>query len=169
MSTVQRVLYELVGVDRASPAFEKAGLSADRMESKMAKLGKGINMAGAAIAAGAIAIGVESVKAATAFQASMEKIHTQAGASQKSVDSLSKSVLKLGNYAQQSPQELAQALFHLKSVGLDNAKAMKALKAATDLAAVGGANLEDTTNALAGAWRSGIKGAQRRSGRPRRP
>ena len=30
----------------------------------------------------------------------------------------------------------------------------------SDLAAVGGANLEDTTNALAGAWRSGIKGAQ---------
>ncbi|MGH3273897.1 MAG: phage tail tape measure protein, partial [Streptosporangiaceae bacterium] len=105
------------------------------------------------------AIGVESVKMATSFQASMEKVHTQAGASQKSVENLSKSVLKLGNYAQQSPQELADALFHLKSVGLDDAAAMKALKTATDLAAVGGANLEDTTNALAGAWRSGIKGA----------
>ena len=51
-------------------------------------------------------------------------------------------------------------MYHLKSVGLDNAKAMKALKAASDLAAVGGANLEETTNAVAGAWRSGIKGAQ---------
>src|ERR1700753_1193367 len=37
---------------------------------------------------------------------------------------------------------------------------MTALKTASDLAAVGGADLESTTNALAGAWRSGIKGAQ---------
>jgi hypothetical protein len=37
---------------------------------------------------------------------------------------------------------------------------MKALKQASDLAAVGNANLEDTTNALAGAWRTGIKGAK---------
>ena len=37
---------------------------------------------------------------------------------------------------------------------------MQALKVASDLAAVGGANLEDTTNAIAAAWRSGIKGAQ---------
>ena len=37
---------------------------------------------------------------------------------------------------------------------------MKALKVASDLAAVGGSNLEETTNAIAAAWRSGIKGAQ---------
>jgi TP901 family phage tail tape measure protein len=36
---------------------------------------------------------------------------------------------------------------------------MRALKQSADLAAVGGANLEETTNALAGAWRSGVKGA----------
>ena len=43
---------------------------------------------------------------------------------------------------------------------MDNADAMKALKTASDLAAVGGANLEATTNALGAAWRSGIAGAQ---------
>jgi TP901 family phage tail tape measure protein len=37
---------------------------------------------------------------------------------------------------------------------------MMALKTASDLAAVGGANLEETTNAIAAAWRSGITGAQ---------
>ena len=56
--------------------------------------------------------------------------------------------------------QLAEALYHLKSVGLDNTQAMMALKTASDLAAVGGANLEQTTNAIAAAWRSGIKGAQ---------
>jgi hypothetical protein len=43
---------------------------------------------------------------------------------------------------------------------LDNVQAMQALKVASDLAAVGGANLEQTTNAIAAAWRSGISGAQ---------
>lgn len=154
------VIYDLIGRDNASRAFDSAGRSAGRLESGIARVGKAVAVAGAAIAAGAVAIGAESVKAAVDFQASMEKIHTQAGASQKSVDSLSKSVLDLGTYAEQSPQQLADALYHLKSVGLDDADAMKALKTASDLAAVGGANLEDTTNALAGAWRSGIKGAE---------
>lgn len=107
-----------------------------------------------------LAIGVDkSVKAASEFQAQMEKIHTQAGGTQHDVASLTKSIMSMTD-AQQGPQELAQAMFHLKSVGLDNVNAMKALKAASDLAAVGGANLEDTTNAVAGAWRSGVKGAQ---------
>ena len=56
--------------------------------------------------------------------------------------------------------QLAEALYHLKSVGLDNAQAMIALKTASDLAAVGGSNLEETTNAIAAAWRSGISGAK---------
>jgi TP901 family phage tail tape measure protein len=154
------VIYDLIGRDRASPAFEKAGASASRMEKTVSKVSKAIVVAGEAIAAGAVVIGVESVKAAVAFQSSMEKIHTQAGASQADVDSLTKSVLKLAPATEQGPQQLSEALYHLKSVGLDNANAMTALKTASDLAAVGGANLEDTTNALAGAWRSGIKGAQ---------
>jgi TP901 family phage tail tape measure protein len=107
-----------------------------------------------------LAIGIDkSVKAASEFQSQMEKIHTQAGGTQRDVTSLSKAILGMTN-AQQGPQQLAQAMFHLKSVGLDNVNAMKALKAASDLAAVGGADLEDTTNAVAGAWRSGVKGAQ---------
>lgn len=126
----------------------------------MSAVGKAVVVAGAAIAAGTVAIGTESVKMAVQFQSSMEKIHTQAGASQKSVESLTKSVLAMAPSTQQGPQQLAEALYHLKSVGMDNADAMKALKSASDLAAVGGANLEETTNALAGAWRSGIKGAQ---------
>jgi TP901 family phage tail tape measure protein len=154
------VIYSLIGVDGASPAFEAAGASADELDSKFGKLGKAAQVAMLAIAAGAAAVAVESVKSAVTFQASMEKIHTQAGASQSAVDSLTKSVLKMAPSTQQGPQELALALFHLKSVGLDNANAMKALKTASDLAAVGGSNLEDTTNALAGAWRSGVKGAQ---------
>lgn len=158
MSTVS-VIYDLIGRDRASAAFDSAGRSAARLERTMGGVSRTVTVAGAAIAGAAVAIGAESVRAAVSFQASMEKIHTQAGASQSAVDSLTKSVLKLAPSAQQGPEQLAGALYHLKSVGMDNADAMKALKTASDLAAVGGADLESTTNALAGAWRSGIKGA----------
>lgn len=153
-------MYDLIGRDRASPAFNRAGESATRLERTVSAAGKAVVVAGAAMAAGAVVVGAESVKMGVQFQASMEKIHTLAGASQGSVDSLTKSVLKMAPATQQGPEQLSEALYHLKSVGMDNADAMKALKQASDLAAVGGANLEDTTNALAGAWRSGIKGAQ---------
>src|SRR6202035_4077929 len=101
-----------------------------------------------------------SIKMGIDFQTSMTKIQTQAGGSAQDVKQLSAAVLNLAPSTQQGPIQLADALFHLKSVGLDNVDAMKALKVASDLAAVGGANLEDTTNAIAAAWRSGIKGAQ---------
>jgi TP901 family phage tail tape measure protein len=158
MSTVS-VIYDLIGRDNVSGTFKKAGDSADGLRGTLGTLGKAAVAAGAAIAAGAVVIGAESVKAAVQFQGSMEKIHTQAGASQSAVESLTKSVLAMAPSTQQGPEQLADALYHLKSVGMDNADAMKALKTASDLAAVGGANLEDTTNALAGAWRSGIRGA----------
>ncbi len=106
------------------------------------------------------AIGAASLKSGIDFQTMMTKIQTQAGASKAQVAQLSTAVLKLAPSTEQGPQQLAEALYHLKSVGLDNVDAMKALKVASDLAAVGGANLEETTNAIAGAWRSGIKGAQ---------
>jgi len=149
--------YVLLGRDELSPVAKKAGAET---EGAFARVGKAASMAGTLIAGAAIAWGAESIKAATNFQSAMEKVHTQAGASQASISKLSEQVLNLGKTAQQSPEQLAEALYHLKSVGMDDVDAMKALKTATDLAAVGGADLEATTNALAGAWRSGIKGAQ---------
>jgi TP901 family phage tail tape measure protein len=110
--------------------------------------------------AAVVAIGVASVDAAVKFQATMTRVQTQAGASAGDVKTLTAQVLKLAPATQQGPEQLAEALYHLKSVGMDNVSAMRALKTASDLAAVGGANLEDTTNAIAAAWRSGIKGAQ---------
>lgn len=151
----QSVIYRLIARDDASKTFGKVGGSASKLEKGLGKLGKAAGAAGAAIAVG---LG-KAAKDAAEFQTEMTKISTQAGGTAKDVQVLSKAVLKLGTTTQQGPQALAESLYHLKSVGLDNADAMKALRQASDLAAVGGASLEDTTNALAGAWRSGIKGA----------
>lgn len=149
--------YVLLGQDRLSPVAEKAGAT---VEGSFSRIGGVLGNVGKVMAATGAVVAVESVRAATAFQTSMERIHTQAGGSQRDVEALSSAVLKLAPSTQQGPEQLAEALYHLKSVGMSNADAMKALSQASNLAAVGGANLEETTNALAGAWRSGIRGAQ---------
>jgi TP901 family phage tail tape measure protein len=153
------IIYSIIARDAASRTFHNVGRAAASTDSTLAKLGRTAKIAGEALAVG-LAVGLaEGTKAAVKFQSEMTRISTQAGATTKDVKTLSDQVLKLGTSTQQGPQHLAESLYHLKSVGMDNVQAMKALKEASDLAAVGHANLEETTNALAGAWRTGIKGA----------
>ncbi|MFF2094868.1 phage tail tape measure protein [Streptomyces sp. NPDC058202] len=153
------IRYLLIAQDSASKTFDKVGRSAGATDRMLSKVAKTAMVAGAALAGG-LAVGLaEGAKDAARFQAEMTRISTQAGGTAKDVKVLSDQVLKLGTSTQQGPQHLAESLYHLKSVGMDNVQAMKALKESSDLAAVGHANLEETTNALAGAWRTGIKGA----------
>ena len=160
-----RVDSSQIAADTSKGIEEGAGAADVETEGETAgsRFSSGFNKAFKAAAIGALviaAIGAASIKSAVDFQSSMTKIQTQAGGSAADVKQLSAAVLNLAPSTQQGPLQLADALFHLKSVGLDNVDAMKALKVASDLAAVGGSNLEDTTNAIAGAWRSGISGAQ---------
>lgn len=101
-----------------------------------------------------------ATKMAIDFQQAMELVHTQAGASQGEVDRLSKSVLELAHTAPQGPNELAAGLYHLESLGLRGAAAMKTLKIASDGAGMGIADLETTASALGAAVVSGINGSQ---------
>lgn len=153
------IIYRLIAHDSASRTFHSVGRAAAGTESTLAKLGRTAKLAGEAVAVGLAAGLAKGTKDAIRFQSEMTRISTQAGGTAKDVKELSDQVLKLGTSTQQGPQALAESLYHLKSVGMDNVSAMKALKEASDLAAVGHANLEETTNALAGAWRTGIKGA----------
>ena len=157
------VAVNIIGRDLASPAFARAGAAADGAAARMNAAANRMVIAGKkmthAVTLPLLGVAAVSAKMATDFNSAMTKVQTQAGASAKDVQVLSTQVLALAKYAQQGPTELANSLYHLKSVGMDNVAAMKALRVASDFAAVGGANLEETTNALAGAWRTGIKGA----------
>lgn len=106
------------------------------------------------------ALGALAVKTSLDFHHSMELIQTQAGATGKEVDRMTGAIERMaasGKF-EQGPNDLATALFHVESAGYRGAKAMKVLRASANLAAVGHANLEDTTNALVGAMKTGIKG-----------
>ena len=157
------VIFNIIGRDDLTPAANRAATGVESAAARISRAGDKMVAAGGKLTSHLtlpiLAIGAASVKAATNFNASMTRIQTQAGGSARDVRVLSREVLALKN-AQQGPTQLADALYHLKSVGMDNSQAMRALRAGMDLANVGGSNLEDTVNALAGAWRTGIKGAK---------
>jgi TP901 family phage tail tape measure protein len=138
------------GMMGASIGMQRAGASMARSGAAMSKY----------ITLPVVAIGAASVITAAKFDASMKLIQTQASGSAKDVAILSQQVLELGTKGQHGPMELSAALYHLKSVGMDNKAAMDALTQSERLASVGHADLEATTNAVAGAYKSGIKGAQ---------
>ena len=157
------VIFNIIGRDGLTPAANRAATGVESAAARISRAGDKMIRAGGKLTSHLtlpiLALGAASVKAATDFNASMTQIQTQAGGSARDVRVLSREVLAMKN-VQQGPNELAKALYHLKSVGMSNRDAMRALRQGSDLAAVGNANLEDTVNSLAGAWRTGIKGAR---------
>src|SRR6266540_2446022 len=87
---------------------------------------------GIAIASGGAA--VASIKLATEFDSAMERVHTQAGASQAEVEKMSGAMLDLAPKVGTGPEALAESLFHVESVGLRGAKALDTVAASAKLA-----------------------------------
>jgi TP901 family phage tail tape measure protein len=104
-------------------------------------------------AAGLVAAAVESDKLAVSFQKAMTEIQTQAGASASEVKKMSSAVENLKG-VQQGPLDLAKALFQIESVGFRGAEALKALGAASNVAAVGNANIVTTAGSLVSVLKS---------------
>ena len=133
-------------------AYRKAG-------TRMTSVGKTLTRT---MTLPALAVGAASVKMAMDFEHSMSLIQTQAGASGKEVETLTKQVkdFAASGRSTHGPKELANALFHIESVGYRGAKAMEVLRASEALATTGAADMETTTNALVGAMKTGIKGSE---------
>ena len=110
----------------------------------------------AAVAVGVV--GYESVKMASNFDAAMERVHTQAKASQQEVDALKGSVLALAGPTAQSPMALADGLYHIESAGFRGQQALDMLHQAAIGATIGNANLGDVTQAMIATMASGIGG-----------
>lgn len=161
-----RFAAEARGASAGLGTMSKASMGA---ATRLRGVGAAMGTAGSAIAGGArllrraafplAAIGGLAVKSAADFQTAMELIHTQAGASQKEVEQLRGRVLALAKVSPQGPTQLANALYRLEGAGIRGKNAMKALTAASQLAAVGNADVESTAKTLSQTWFSGIKGA----------
>ncbi len=104
-----------------------------------------------------IAAGYQAVKFATDFQSKMLLVQNQAGASGAEVRHMSAAILDMAPKVGEGPGKLADALYHVESIGLRGARALDVLHGSATLAKVGNSDLETTTNALAGAMHVGAK------------
>lgn len=112
----------------------------------------GIGMVAGGIAAG---IGVISVKWAADFQAHMTRLYTAAGLSNEQLkkvgmtsSQLNDQVLKLGTQVGFTGTQMAEALYHPISAGLDLKSALAVVTESAKEAKISGASLEDTTYSL---------------------
>ncbi len=156
MATIANLAVKLTGstsnlitaLDKAESRISKFGDRASTLGSKMTK---GITLpfiAGMGLA----------TKSAAAFDEKMALLQTQAGASADEVRNMSAAVLDMAGQVTATPDQLADALFHIESAGISGSKALDMLKVAAEGAMVGQADLTDVTNAMIATVTSGVKG-----------
>jgi TP901 family phage tail tape measure protein len=108
--------------------------------------GMGLGMK-TAILAVAVAAGV-GIDKAMEFQAQMTRLQTAAGLTGVNMAQVSQEVLQLGDKTGFAGDQIAEALYHPISAGLNLATSLKLVGYAAELAQIHGADLEDTTYAL---------------------
>lgn len=151
------LVYRFFGIDAG------AGRQFDRMAANAAAGGAAWSKYALAAKVTTAVVAGYAIKTAADFQQSMTKLHTQANVSTHDVGVLSKGILAMAASVAETPNELAQAAYHIASVGqksLTTAQQLGILRIASEGAKIGGADLVDTTNALDAAIVSGIKGVQ---------
>lgn len=136
----------------AAAAFSAAG-------AHMTSMGQALIPASLGVSAGMVV----ATKAAIDFEQKMELLRTQAGLTQTQVDGLKDKVLALGPVVGQGPTQLAEAFYHIASAGngiWGTAQMLDILKVSAQGAAIGQANLDDTTYSLTSALASNVQGAK---------
>jgi TP901 family phage tail tape measure protein len=124
-------------------------------------LAAGFGLAAVGGAAAAYELGKfaeRSTKAAAVFQQSNTLLTTQAGVARDRIAGLGDAFLTLAPKFATTATALSAAFYHIASAGIPVREQLATLKAAAQGAAIGNANLEDTTNAVVGVLRSGVGG-----------
>jgi hypothetical protein len=151
----------IAGVGRAAEVTgRQTATAAERSAAAWGKVGKAFNVVGKASAAIMVGLAYEGVKAATNFEQAMARVHTQAGASNDEVKALSGQILTLSPKVGVGPEQLADSLYHVESAGFRASKAMDLVAASAKLSQIGGADIEQSTQAIIGVMASGIKGVK---------
>lgn len=91
---------------------------------------------------------IASVKWASDFETQYTRLYTAAGASKDQVLANRDAILQLGTSTGYTGTQIAEALYHPVSAGLDLATALQVVKFSAEEARISGANLDDTTYSL---------------------
>lgn len=106
----------------------------DKASKKLDRFGNQMSMK---VTLPVAAAGAASVKMASDFNTSFTQMTSLAGVSAAEVDGLKESVNGLSGKTAQSPQELAKALYFIRSSGVDGAAALETLEASAKASAIG--------------------------------
>src|SRR5829696_5579882 len=110
-------------------------------EANLAKLGGSMQKVGRGMTAGItlpiVAAGGAAVKMAGDFNQSFTRMTSLANVSASEINGLKDSVKGLAGETGRAPNELAEALYFLRSSGLDSAEAMEALEVSAQASAAG--------------------------------
>lgn len=125
-------------VDGTASGFKKAGATA---YAGLAQMGRSVSLIGAGAAAA-------SVKMAGDFQAETMVLHTAAGESLKSLQTVRKGILDIASGTGTSWQNLTDGMYQVEKAGYRGAEGLKVLKAAAQGAREENARLDTVTNAM---------------------
>lgn len=134
--------------DPFSKGLKKAAADAESESKRMSGALGAVAKVGVGLAVGVAGIGVASIKAASDFQSTMTKLYTAAGAPKAAVEAATGAVLQMGTAVGMTGTQMAEALYHPVSAGLDMATSLQVVKYAAEEAQISGANLDDTTYSL---------------------
>lgn len=127
---------------------EFAGLSDEKMRQMGGTLTRSVTLPIVAAGAAAIKMGID-------FETTFRRMQGLAGVAAEEVSGLRDAVLDLAVETGQSPQQLAEALYFVRSAGIDGAAAMEVLEVSAKGAAVGlgeAASIADLLTSVLGAY-----------------
>ncbi len=141
------------GMERLSAKTEATASRMEAAGARVKNFGGTLTGLGRAVTTMAIPVallGGYAIKSALDFESAMTRLKTQAQASSKEVKFLTEGVLKMGGKSVAGPNELAEALYFIRSNGIKGKEALEAVNAAQKGMAISGAGVVETSKALAG-------------------
>ncbi|WBP89542.1 phage tail tape measure protein [Kitasatospora cathayae] len=156
MATEVADLYSILRVETApfSAGLRTASEEGESFTAKMGGLGGMMSKLGAATTMAGVAVAGVSIKMAGDFQASMLKLTTTAGESEKNLGMVSEGVKKLAVDTGTSTKQLADGMYLVESAGFHGADGLTVLKAAAEGARAEQAPLAEVSNAVTSALKS---------------
>jgi len=156
-----------VQADAAAASADATVASADKSVAADAKAGEGAKAKGAmskgallGIVAAGVGLGYESIKLATGFETQMTRLTTAAGMPKPIVDASKQAVIDLGTQTGFTGTQMAEALYHPISAGLDMATSLNVVRDSAKEAKISGADLDHTTFSLSSVMKAFGVGAE---------
>lgn len=123
----------------------------DKASAKLKKFSGALKLAGLAVVAFAVGIGVKAVKAAAEFEKGMTNVATLVDTSTESMSAMGKKVREISKKVPVDIKDLTAALYNVRSAGISAADAMDVLETSGKLAVAGLATTEEAVDLLTSA------------------